>query len=142
MDAVPAGTIGGTYCGNPLACAASLKTIEIMEREHLAERSCETGKKVTERYLEMQKKYPVIGDVRGLGGMIGIEFVKDQETKEPDAAFTSDLIQTCAKKGLLVEGAGTYNNVIRFLAPLVMTDEQLAAGLDIFEASIKECLKH
>ena len=84
----------------------------------------------------------VIGDVRGLGGMIGIEFVKDQETKEPDAAFTSDLIQTCAKKGLLVEGAGTYNNVIRFLAPLVMTDEQLAAGLDIFEASIKECLKH
>ena len=142
MDAVPAGTIGGTYCGNPLACAASLKTIEIMERDHLAERSCEIGKKVTERYLEMQKKYPVIGDVRGLGGMIGIEFVKDQETKEPDAAFTSDLIQTCAKKGLLVEGAGTYNNVIRFLAPLVMTDEQLAAGLDIFEASIKECLKH
>ena len=141
-DAVPAGTIGGTYCGNPLACAASLKTIEIMERDHLAERSCEIGKKVTERYLEMQKKYPVIGDVRGLGGMIGIEFVKDQETKEPDAAFTSDLIQTCAKKGLLVEGAGTYNNVIRFLAPLVMTDEQLAAGLDIFEASIKECLKH
>ena len=115
MDAVPAGTIGGTYCGNPLACAASLKTIEIMERDHLAERSCEIGKKVTERYLE---------------------------TKEPDAAFTSDLIQTCAKKGLLVEGAGTYNNVIRFLAPLVMTDEQLAAGLDIFEASIKECLKH
>ena len=142
MDAVPAGTIGGTYCGNPLACAASLKTIEIMERDHLAERSCEIGKKVTERYLEMQKKYPVIGDVRGLGGMIGIEFVKDQETKEPDAAFTSDLIQTCAKKGLLVEGAGTYNNVIRFLAPLVMTDEQLAAGLDIFEASIKECLNH
>ena len=142
MDAVPAGTIGGTYCGNPLACAASLKTIEIMERDHLAERSCEIGKKVTERYLEMKKKYPVIGDVRGLGGMIGIEFVKDQETKEPDAAFTSDLIQTCAKKGLLVEGAGTYNNVIRFLAPLVMTDEQLAAGLDIFEASIKECLKH
>ena len=102
----------------------------------------ETSPVIQESYLEMQKKYPVIGDVRGLGGMIGIEFVKDQETKEPDAAFTSDLIQTCAKKGLLVEGAGTYNNVIRFLAPLVMTDEQLAAGLDIFEASIKECLKH
>lgn len=81
MDAVPAGTIGGTYCGNPLACAASLKTIEIMERDHLAERSCEIGKKVTERYLEMQKKYPVIGDVRGLGGMIGIEFVKIRKQK-------------------------------------------------------------
>lgn len=141
MDAVPAGTIGGTYCGNPLACAASLKTIEIMERDNLAERSCEIGKIVTERYLAMQKKYPVIGDVRGLGGMIGIEFVKNPETKEPDAAFTSNVINACAKKGLLVEGAGTYNNVIRFLAPLVITDEQLAAGLDIFESAIVECIE-
>ena len=73
--------------------------------------------------------------------MIGIEFVKDQETKEPDAAFTSDLIQTCAKKGLLVEGAGTYNNVIRFLAPLVMTDEQMEKGLEIYEAALVKTMK-
>lgn len=139
MEGVAPGTIGGTYCGNPLACAASLKTIEIMERDHLADRSVEIGKKVTARYKEIQKKYPVVGDVRGLGGMIGIEFVKDPETKEPDAALTVDVIQTCAKNGLLVEGAGTYNNVIRFLAPLVITDEQLEAGLDIFEAAVKEC---
>lgn len=139
MEGVAPGTIGGTYCGNPLACAASLKTIEIMERDHLADRSVEIGKKVTARYKEIQKKYPVVGDVRGLGGMIGIEFVKDPETKEPDAALTADIIQTCAKNGLLVEGAGTYNNVIRFLAPLVITDEQLKAGLDIFEAAVKEC---
>ena len=139
MEGVAPGTIGGTYCGNPLACAASLKTIEIMERDHLADRSVEIGKKVTARYKEIQKKYPVVGDVRGLGGMIGIEFVKDLETKEPDAALTADIIQTCAKNGLLVEGAGTYNNVIRFLAPLVITDEQLEAGLDIFEAAVKEC---
>lgn len=139
MEGVAPGTIGGTYCGNPLACAASLKTIEIMERDHLADRSVEIGKKVTARYKEIQKKYPVVGDVRGLGGMIGIEFVKDPETKEPDAALTADVIQTCAKNGLLVEGAGTYNNVIRFLAPLVITDEQLEAGLDIFEAAVKEC---
>ena len=139
MEGVASGTIGGTYCGNPLACAASLKTIEIMERDHLADRSVEIGKKVTARYKEIQKKYPVVGDVRGLGGMIGIEFVKDPETKEPDAALTADIIQTCAKNGLLVEGAGTYNNVIRFLAPLVITDEQLEAGLDIFEAAVKEC---
>ena len=139
MEGVAPGTIGGTYCGNPLACAASLKTIEIMERDHLADRSVEIGKKVTARYKEIQKKYPVVGDVRGLGGMIGIEFVKDQETKEPDAALTADIIQTCAKNGLLVEGAGTYNNVIRFLAPLVITEEQLEAGLDIFEAAVKEC---
>ena len=139
MEGVAPGTIGGTYCGNPLACAASLKTIEIMERDHLADRSVEIGKKVTARYKEIQKKYPVVGDVRGLGGMVGIEFVKDPETKEPDAALTADIIQTCAKNGLLVEGAGTYNNVIRFLAPLVITDEQLEAGLDIFEDAVKEC---
>ena len=139
MEGVAPGTIGGTYCGNPLACAASLKTIEIMERDHLADRSVEIGKKVTARYKEIQKNYPVVGDVRGLGGMIGIEFVKDPETKEPDAALTADIIQTCAKNGLLVEGAGTYNNVIRFLAPLVITEEQLEAGLDIFEAAVKEC---
>lgn len=139
MEGVAPGTIGGTYCGNPLACAASLKTIEIMERDHLADRSVEIGKKVTARYKEIQKKYPVVGDVRGLGGMIGIEFVKDPETKEPDAALTADIIQTCAKNGLLVEGAGTYNNVIRFLASLVITEEQLEAGLDIFEAAVKEC---
>lgn len=137
MEAPAPGTIGGTYCGNPLACAASLKTIEIMEREHLAERSCKIGEKVMTRYLEMMDKYPVIGDVRGLGGMVGIEFVKDKETKEPAAAFTSAVIQSCARMGLLVEGAGTYNNVIRFLAPLVMTDEQLEAGLDIFEKAIQ-----
>ena len=140
MDAVPAGTIGGTYCGNPLACCAALKVIEIMERDHLADRSLEIGQIVTKRYLEMKEKYNIIGDVRGLGGMVGIEFVSDQGTKEPATEFTSKLIQTCAQNGLLVEGAGTYNNVIRFLAPLVISDEQLQAGLDIFEKSIQQCL--
>ena len=138
MEAPAPGTIGGTYCGNPLACAASLKTIEIMERDHLAERSCEIGQKVTARYRQMMEKYDCIGDVRGLGGMIGIEFVKDRETKEPAPALTSAIIQECAQNGLLVEGAGTYNNVIRFLAPLVMTDEQLKAGLAIFENAVKK----
>lgn len=140
MEAPAPGTIGGTFCGNPLACAAALKTIEIMERDHLAERSCEIGEKVTARYKEMMEKYPVIGDVRGLGGMVGIEFVKDKETKEPAPELTSAVIQACAKQGLLVEGAGTYNNVIRFLAPLVMTDEQLEAGLDIFEKAVAMCI--
>lgn len=140
MEAPAPGTIGGTYCGNPLACAASLKTIEIMERDHLAERSCEIGEKVMGRYREIQEKYPVVGDVRGLGGMVGIEFVKNPKTKEPAPELTSEIIQACAKMGLLVEGAGTYNNVIRFLAPLVMTDEQLEAGLDIFEKAIASCL--
>jgi 4-aminobutyrate aminotransferase/(S)-3-amino-2-methylpropionate transaminase len=138
MDRVPAGTIGGTYCGNPLACAAALKVIEIMERDRLADRSLEIGKKVVDRYKGLQEKYPVIGDVRGMGGMVGIEFVADIQTKEPDAALTSEIINLCAAKGLLVEGAGTFHNVIRFLAPLVMTNEQLEAGLAIFEEAVAE----
>lgn len=121
--------------------AAALKTIEIMERDDLAGRSCEIGEKVSKRFNEWKEKYPVIGDVRGLGGMIGLEFVKDQKTKEPYPEFSAAVIKGCAQKGLMIEGAGTYGNVIRFLAPLVMTDEQLEAGLDIYESVIKELLE-
>ena len=136
MQAVPAGTIGGTYCGNAVSCASALKAIEIMEKEKLADRAMEIGKKVMARYEEMKKKYSVIGDVRGLGAMIGLEFVKDQESREPNAEIVKNLIQECAKNGLIVENAGIYGNVIRFLAPLVITDAQLDAGLDIMEAAI------
>lgn len=138
MEAPAKGTIGGTYCGNPLACAAALKCIEIMERDHLAERSTQIGDCVREKYNELKAIYPIIGDVRGLGGMVGIEFIKDDKDKSPAPELTSAIIQNCAQHGLLVEGAGTYNNVIRFLAPLVITDEQLEAGLSIFEAAVKE----
>lgn len=139
MDSPAPGTIGGTFCGNALACAAALKVIEIMERDDLAGRSAEIGAKVTARYERMMEQYDCIGDVRGLGGMVGIEFVADKVSKEPDAALTSAVIQECVRNGLMVENAGTYGNVIRFLAPLVMTDEQLEAGLDIFEAAVKKC---
>ncbi|MGM9537317.1 MAG: 4-aminobutyrate--2-oxoglutarate transaminase [Candidatus Onthomonas sp.] len=139
MDAPAPGTIGGTYCGNALACAAALKVIEVMERDNLARRSQEIGKKVMARYTEMMAKYGCIGDVRGLGGMVGIEFVTDKESKTPDAGLTSAIIQECVRHGLMVESAGIYGNVIRFLAPLVMTDAQLEAGLDIFEAAVAAC---
>lgn len=140
MDEVPAGTIGGTYCGNAVSCAAALKTIEIMEREHLADRAMEIGAKVTARYEAMKEKYEVIGDVRGLGAMIGLEFVKDKASKEPNAALVKTVVQECAQNGLLVESAGIYGNVIRFLCPLVVTDAQLEAGLDILEAAIVKCM--
>ncbi len=136
MQAPAPGTIGGTYCGNPLACAASLKTIEIMERDNLAGRSLEIGEKVTARYNEWKEKYNVIGDIRGLGGMIGLELVKDHATKEPAPELTKALILECAQNGLMIESAGTYGNVIRFLAPLVITDEQLECGLQIMEAAL------
>ena len=141
MESVPGGVIGGTFGGNALACAASLKTIEIMERDHLADRSLAIGEKVMARYKEWLAKYDCVGDVRGIGGMIGIEFVEDKASKKPAKALTGAIIAECAANGLLVEGAGIYGNVIRFLAPLVITDEQLEAGLNIFERAIKTCAK-
>ncbi len=141
MDAVPAGVIGGTFGGNALACASALKVIEIMERDNFAARSLEIGEKVKARYGDIAKKYSVIGDIRGLGGMVGVELVKDPDTKEPYPELTSAMVQECAENGLLIENAGTYNNVLRFLAPLVITDAQLEAGLDIFEKAMDTCLK-
>lgn len=140
MDAVPAGTIGGTYCGNPVSVAAGNKVMEIYLRDDFPAKARHIGEMIMGGYKELQKKYPVIGDVRGLGAMIGIEFVRDPETKEPATKFTANLIQCALQKGLLIENAGTASNIVRFLAPLVMTDEQTKKGLEIFEESIKEAL--
>ncbi|MGI6118698.1 MAG: aspartate aminotransferase family protein [Bilifractor sp.] len=140
MDAAPAGTIGGTYCGNPLSCAAGIAAMKIYKEEDYPAKARHIGEMITSGYREMQKKYPVIGDIRGLGAMIGIEFVKDPETKEPATELTSKLIQNALHKGLLIENAGTDCNIIRFLGPLCMTDEQTKRGLEIFEESLKEAL--
>ena len=136
MDAAPAGTIGGTYCGNPLACAAAIKTMEIMKEEDYCAKSLHIGSVVRKAIEKMKEKYDIIGDVRGIGGMLGVEFVKDKESKEPNPEFVSKLVQTALQKGLLLENAGSFGNVIRFLAPLCMTEEQMEAGLKIFEESI------
>lgn len=140
MDSVPGGIIGGTYGGNALACAAGLKVLEVIERDHLLDRSVEIGKKCMETFTAWKDKYEVVGDVRGMGAMIGIEFVEDKATKKPATEFVSSLIKECANNGLLIENAGTYGNVIRFLAPLVITDSQLEAGFEIFENAIKKLL--
>ena len=138
MDNVPKGTIGGTYAGNPVSCASALTTIEFLEKNNLADRALEIGEKVMARYNDMKDKYDVIGDVRGIGAMIGLEFVKDKKSKEPNPDIVNQLVQACIQKGLLIENAGVYGNVIRFLAPLVITDEQLEKGLDIVEEALKE----
>ena len=138
MDKVPAGTIGGTYCGNPLACASALKVMEIMKRDDYAGKAQTIGKKVMDRYEALKEKYEEVGDVRGLGAMIGVEFVKTKSGKEPYPEFVKALIQNALQKGLMIENAGTYGNVVRFLAPLCITDEQLEAGLNIFEEAIIE----
>ncbi|MFV0516936.1 MAG: aspartate aminotransferase family protein [Aminipila sp.] len=140
MDKVPAGTIGGTYCGNALACAAALEVINIMETEKFPEKALKIADKVMNIWKKWQEQYEVVGDVRGVGSMMGIEFVKDKETKEPNPEIVNKIVKEAWNHGLLLESAGTYGNVIRFLAPLVITDQQLDAGLAIYEEAIKASL--
>jgi 4-aminobutyrate aminotransferase/(S)-3-amino-2-methylpropionate transaminase len=141
MEGVHPGTIGGTYGANALAAVSALKVIEVMERDNFPAKALHIADVLTTGFKEMQKKYPCIGDVRGTGAMMGIEFVKDPETKTPDAEIVGKIIQNAMNKGLMLEGAGTYNNVIRILCPLVATDEQLEAGLKIFEEALAEAAK-
>src|SRR5438270_8979548 len=137
MDAPPPGMLGGTYSGNPVACAAALAVLDLFEKEDYAARSREIGKTVIERFLKVQQRFPEhIGDVRGLGGMVAIEFVKDRTTKEPDAHLDSDVMAAAHHRGLVLIKAGMYDNVLRILVPLCVTDEQLQQGLDIFEDAV------
>ena len=140
MDAVPTGTIGGTYCGNPLACASALKVMEVMEKEDYPGKAKKIGAIAMEKFNEWKEKYEVIGDVRGIGSMIGVEFVKDKATKEANAEIVGKIVNYAVKKGLMLEAAGTYGNVIRFLCPLCVTDEQLKNGLEIYEEAIVSCM--
>jgi 4-aminobutyrate aminotransferase / (S)-3-amino-2-methylpropionate transaminase / 5-aminovalerate transaminase len=139
FDGVKGGIIGGTYGGNPIACASALKVIEIIERENLCDRSLEIAKKVSEEFNNWKDLYKEVGDVRGIGCMLGIEFVTDKESKTPNSKLVSDIVSYAASKGLLVESAGIYGNVIRFLCPLVVTDAQLDSGLDILKSAIEAC---
>jgi len=137
MDAPPPGTLGGTYSGNPVACAAALAVLDLFEKEDYAARSREIGHIITKRFLNLQEHYPLVGDVRGLGGMAAMELVKDRSTKEPDSQAASDVLATAHHRGLVLIKAGMYDNVLRILVPLSVTDEQLNKGLDIFEAALE-----
>ncbi len=137
MDAPHVGGLGGTYGGNPLACVAALKVIEIMQRDDLPARARKLGELAFARFHQMQERYPLIGDVRGLGAMVAIELVKDRQTKEPATKETSAVIAAAYQRGLVLIKAGMFDNVIRILVPLVATEGQVAEGLDILEAAIQ-----
>jgi 4-aminobutyrate aminotransferase/(S)-3-amino-2-methylpropionate transaminase len=139
FDGVKNGIIGGTFGGNALACAAALKVIEIIERDNLCARSMEIAKKCSGEFGQWKDKYEEIGDVRGIGCMIGIEFVTDKKSKAPNTQLVSDIVAFSAQHGLIVESAGAYSNVIRFLCPLVVTDAQLDCGLKILQSAIESC---
>ena len=136
MDAVTGGTIGGTFGANALSAASALKVAEVMQRYDYPAKAMHIAEVGMKRFNEWKDKYEVVGDVRGLGAMMGVEFVKSKATKEPNAELVGKIVQTAMNNGLLLEAAGTYNNVIRFLCPLCVTDEQMEAGLKIFEDAI------
>ncbi|MCY8960176.1 4-aminobutyrate--2-oxoglutarate transaminase [Bacillus atrophaeus] len=136
MDAAVPGELGGTYAGSPLGCAAALAVLEIIEHEGLNERSEEIGRIIEERALEWKKEHVFIGEIRRLGAMAAVEIVKDPETREPDKAKAAAIAAYANDNGLLLLTAGINGNIIRFLTPLVITDEQLKEGLDIIEAGL------
>ncbi len=138
MDAPPPGMLGGTYSGNPVSCAAALAVLDIYEKEDLAARSREIGTVVLEHFSKLQEHYACIGDVRGLGGMIAMELVKDRSSREPDPQITNAILAAAHKHGLVLLKAGMYDNVIRVLVPLSVTDEQLQQALHILDAAFAE----
>ena len=123
-----------------MAAAAALKVMEVMKRDDYAAKARHIGEVVMKRYQGLKEKYPVVGDVRGLGAMIGLELVKDKTTKEPATDIANKLVANALQKGLLLETCGFAGNTIRFLAPLTMTDAQMERGLDIVEESLKEAM--
>ncbi|HHY68129.1 MAG TPA: aminotransferase class III-fold pyridoxal phosphate-dependent enzyme, partial [Alicyclobacillus sp.] len=138
MDAAEPGQLGGTYGGSPLGCAAALGVIETMQRENLVQKAEALGRQLKDRFTRWYERYPLIGDVRGLGAMVAVELVRDRQTREPAKDETARVIQGSVQRGVLLMGAGLYSDVIRILCPLVTTPEQLDEGLDVMEEALAE----
>jgi len=136
MDAPAVGGLGGTFAGNPLSCAAALATLDLFEKTDLLTRANELGDRFQRRARDWQRRWPIIGDVRGLGGMQAIELVKSQESKTPATDETKQITQYCYEHGLITITAGSYSNVIRILVPLVATNEQIDEGLSVLESAL------
>ena len=136
MDAPEVGGLGSTFAGHPLSCVAALAAIETIEKDGLLARSTSLGKRFEDRARGWQKKWSLIGDVRGLGGMCAVELVRNTETREPADTETKEIAHYCYEHGLITISAGTFNNVMRILVPLVITDEQFDEGLGVIEAAL------
>ncbi len=136
MDTPNVGGLGGTFAGNPLSCAAALAVLDLFKNTNLLARANELGDRFQRRAREWQQRWPLIGDVRGLGGMQAIELVKSRENKVPAAEETKQITQYCYEHGLITITAGSYSNVIRVLVPLVATNDQIDEGLDVLESAL------
>jgi len=138
MDAPIPGGLGGTYAASPVSCAAALAVLRVMREENLPARAEQIGALITRRLLDLQRRDARIGDVRGLGGMVAMELVKDRDPHAPDADLTKALVQRAGQNGLVLLSCGIYGNVIRFLVPLTASDAIVNEGLDIMERSLAE----
>ncbi len=136
MDAPDPGGLGGTFGGNPVACAAGIAVMDIMRDEKLPERAARIGSVVEERMQTWAREHDMIGEVRGMGAMVGMELVRDRKTKEPADRETAKLLATARDKGLIALRCGVHHNVVRTLMPLNIPDDQLEEGLDILGASL------
>lgn len=139
MDAASPGEIGGTYGGSPLGCVAALEVIKKIENERLWERANSIGNKIKAFFIDLKDELPIIYDIRGLGAMVGIEFV-DPISQHPAKEFVGALTKTCYENGLIILSAGVHSNVLRFLTPLIITDEELKEGLDILKYSLHQVI--
>jgi 4-aminobutyrate aminotransferase / (S)-3-amino-2-methylpropionate transaminase / 5-aminovalerate transaminase len=140
LDSAQPGGLGGTYGGNPLACAAALAVLEAMQEDRLTERGAEVGARIRARFTKWQERYPQVGDVRGLGAMVAIELVTDRGTKAPAKELTAKLQAEALKRGVVLLSAGTLGNVIRVLVPLTVQDEVLEEGLGVMEEAFQAAL--
>ncbi len=141
IDAVGDSGIGGTYVGNPVGTEAANAVLDVIEDENLLAKADQHGKYMRDRFLKMQDKYAIVGDVRGIGAMIAIELVKDRMTKEPATEETAAIVKECLKQGVIIAKAGLYGNVIRMLIPLVISETELREGFDAIESAIAKVSK-
>jgi 4-aminobutyrate aminotransferase/(S)-3-amino-2-methylpropionate transaminase len=138
LDSAHTGGVGGTYGGNPVACAAAIEAIETIRKPEFLARAAEIGKLLERRLAGWREKFPIVGDVRGLGPMQLIEFVRDRKTKEPAPEETLATIRRAAAKGLVLIRAGLYSNCIRLMPPLMADDSLYNEGLDVLESAIAD----
>src|ERR671930_1395985 len=140
MDAPADSAIGGTYVGNPIAQAAAVAVLDVIEDESVSDHAAQLGETIQARMESWRERWPQIGDVRGLGAMLAIELVTDPATKEPDADTATAVVEAAAERGLLLLKSGIYSNCIRVLAPLVLTDPELDEALAVWEDALETVL--
>jgi 4-aminobutyrate aminotransferase/(S)-3-amino-2-methylpropionate transaminase len=141
IDAVGLGGVGGTYCGNPLACAAALAVLDRFEDPAVLVHARHLGEQLRQRLDGFAQQFPQIGQARGLGPMRALELVSDRQAKTPDKAAAQSVVRYAYEHGVIVMACGTHGNVLRFLIPLTMAEEELDEGLAVIEAALASLAK-